>query len=73
MCAEAVPWRCHRKLLSDYLLSIGVEVIHVLSETRSERHTYTPPAKVADGRLTYGEGSPEGGTSVTGGAPQARG
>lgn len=53
MCAEAVPWRCHRGLLSDALLVRGVHVVHILSPGKTQDHVLTPFAKVKGGRLTY--------------------
>jgi uncharacterized protein (DUF488 family) len=53
MCAEAVPWRCHRSLLSDALLARGVVVQHILGRARTSPHRLTPFARV-DGRVvTY--------------------
>jgi uncharacterized protein (DUF488 family) len=53
MCAEAVPWRCHRTLVSDALLARGVEVRHLMGVAREEVHERTPFARVADGRVSY--------------------
>lgn len=53
MCAEAVWWRCHRGLISDYLKAAGTEVIHILSATKSELHPYTSAAHLEAGRLVY--------------------
>ncbi|HET7341309.1 MAG TPA: DUF488 domain-containing protein [Methylomirabilota bacterium] len=53
MCAESVPWRCHRSLISDALVARGVEVRHILSATRADRHVLSQTARVEDGRLTY--------------------
>lgn len=53
MCAEAVPWRCHRGLLSDALVVRGVRVIHILAAGKTQEHTLTPFAKVRGGRITY--------------------
>lgn len=53
MCAEAVPWRCHRGLLSDALLVRGVRVIHILAPGSTQDHRLTPFAKVHGGRVTY--------------------
>lgn len=53
MCAEAVPWRCHRGLLSDALLVRGVHVVHILSPGKTQDHSLTPFAKVKGGRITY--------------------
>jgi uncharacterized protein (DUF488 family) len=53
MCAEALWWRCHRSLISDYLKSTGVEVIHIADEKRTEVHPYTSAARIVDGKLNY--------------------
>ncbi len=42
VCAEAVPWRCHRSLIADALLARGIEVREITSATRSQTHTLTP-------------------------------
>jgi hypothetical protein len=53
MCAEAVPWRCHRSLLSDALIASGAHVEDIMSEkTRTEREL-TPFAKINGGEITY--------------------
>jgi uncharacterized protein (DUF488 family) len=53
MCAEAVWWQCHRALLSDYLVSAGVEVLHIMSAARPNPHALSEFAKVVEGRLLY--------------------
>lgn len=53
MCAEAVPWRCHRSLVADALSVRGVPVFEVLSETHHRPHTLTPFAKVDGTSITY--------------------
>ena len=53
MCAEAVPWRCHRSLLADALVARGVAVLHILSPTRAEVHRLTGFARVVSGRVSY--------------------
>jgi uncharacterized protein (DUF488 family) len=53
MCAEAVPWRCHRGVLSDALVVRRVRVIHILSPGKTQEHHLVPFAKVHGGRLTY--------------------
>ncbi len=53
MCAEAVWWRCHRSLISDFLKASGVKVVHILSEKKLEEHPYTPVAQIINGRLSY--------------------
>src|SRR5436853_4833891 len=49
MCAEAVWWRCHRSLISDYLKAGGVEVIHILGEKKTEPHPFTSAAQIVNG------------------------
>jgi len=53
MCAEAVWWRCHRSLISDYLKARGAEVIHILDEKKNEPHPFTSAARIVDGKLSY--------------------
>jgi uncharacterized protein (DUF488 family) len=53
MCAEALWWRCHRGLISDYLKVNGVRVLHILDTTHVEEHPYTTVARIVDGRLSY--------------------
>lgn len=53
MCSEAVWWRCHRALISDYLKAKGWEVQHIMDVGKAKEHPYTAPAKVVNGRLTY--------------------
>ena len=57
MCAESVPWRCHRSLVGDALLVRGLTVVDILSATQSQPHALTPFAKVAGTKITY---PPEG-------------
>ena len=53
MCAEAVPWRCHRSLIADALLVRGIPVEHIMSASRTHTHVLTPWAKVKGTRITY--------------------
>jgi uncharacterized protein (DUF488 family) len=53
MCAEAVPWRCHRSLIADALLVRGIRTEDIMSATRRQVHTLTPFAKVQDTAITY--------------------
>lgn len=53
MCAEAVPWRCHRSLVGDALLVRGVEVIDIMSEKQTRPETLTRFAKVEGTTITY--------------------
>ena len=53
MCAEAVPWRCHRSLLADALTVRGVEVRHITGRSEPGLHALTPFAVVEGGRISY--------------------
>jgi uncharacterized protein (DUF488 family) len=53
MCAEAVPWRCHRSLVADALLVRGIRVLEIVSAAKPKEHTLTPFARVAGTRITY--------------------
>ena len=53
MCAEAVWWRCHRALISDYLKVRGTEVVHIVDADKIEPHPYTSAARIVDGTLSY--------------------
>jgi uncharacterized protein (DUF488 family) len=53
MCAEAVWWRCHRSLISDYLKAKGGDVTHIMGIGKAEPHPFTAAARIVDGRLSY--------------------
>jgi len=53
MCAEAVPWRCHRSLIADALTARGIQVEHILTATSRKIHTCTPFARVDGHVVTY--------------------
>ena len=53
MCAEAVWWRCHRGLVSDYLRADDVGVIHITDAKKTEPHPFTSAARIVDGTLSY--------------------
>lgn len=53
MCSEAVWWRCHRSLISDYLKVKGIEVNHIMSIGKAEPHPFTSAAGIVDGELSY--------------------
>jgi uncharacterized protein (DUF488 family) len=53
MCAEAVPWRCHRSLIGDALFVRGVDVKHIMSAQSAREHTLTPWAKRRGKKITY--------------------
>ncbi len=56
MCAEAVPWRCHRSLIADALLVRGFAPEHILSRTSRQPHKLTPFARVEGTQVTYPAG-----------------
>lgn len=53
MCAEAVPWRCHRSLIADALLVRGIRAEDIMSPTRRQFHSLTSFAKVCGTTITY--------------------
>lgn len=53
MCAEAVPWRCHRSLIADALVVRGIGVEHIMSVSRRQPHVLTPFARVQGRQVTY--------------------
>lgn len=53
MCAEAVPWRCHRSLVSDALLARGIHAEHIMSPGKRQKHEVTSFAKVKGTQVTY--------------------
>lgn len=58
MCAEALPWRCHRQLVADTLVARGRRVVHILGPGRGQDHLLNPSARVLpDGQLIYDGGT----------------
>lgn len=57
LCAEAVPWRCHRSLIADALVVRGIEVVHLMGGGRLRDHELTPWARVEGTRITYPAGA----------------
>jgi uncharacterized protein (DUF488 family) len=55
MCSEAVWWRCHRSLVSDYLKIRGWDVWHIMDVGKATEHPYSSAAQVKQGNLFYGE------------------
>ena len=53
MCAETVWWRCHRRIITDYLLARGVDVFHIVSSEIPEAAKITPDAVAVDSHLEY--------------------
>lgn len=58
MCAEAVPWRCHRSLIADALFVRGVRPVHIMGKNSLHVHELTPWAKVEGVRITYPKAQP---------------
>ena len=57
MCSESVWWRCHRRLLADYLVLVrGMEVVHLMHDGRLTPHVPTDGVRLADDRLVYDVG-----------------
>ena len=54
VCSEAVWWRCHRSMIADALKADDVEVRHIMGTDRATEHPFTSPAKLVEGKLTYG-------------------
>lgn len=59
MCAEALWWQCHRRLIADRLVADGHAVLHIQSGERAPAHTIAPPASVIGGKLAYPAAQPE--------------
>lgn len=57
LCAEAVPWRCHRFLIADALVTKGWNVWHILQATKATPHVLAPMARIKDDALYYPIGS----------------
>lgn len=55
MCSEAVWWRCHRSMVSDYLKAHGWKVMHIMGIGKEVEHPYTAPARIVQGELSYEE------------------
>ena len=53
MCSEAVWWRCHRSMVSDYLKVHGWKVMHIMAVNKEDEHPYTAPAKIVNCELSY--------------------
>lgn len=60
MCAEAVPWRCHRSLIGDALTARGIRVEDIMNKSRAQLHTLTSFARVQDKRVSYPDSKPRG-------------
>jgi uncharacterized protein (DUF488 family) len=58
MCSEAVWWRCHRALISDYLKARGIEVMHIVDANNIEPHPFTSAARIVNSELNYAQSEP---------------
>lgn len=61
MCSEALWWRCHRSMVSDFLKVRGWRVMHIMRIGKEEEHRFTEPAGIVDGVLTYEENKTKSG------------
>ena len=59
MCAEALWWQCHRRLIADRLVAEGHTVVHIESLTKSSPHQLMPPAHLRNGKLSYAGEQPD--------------
>lgn len=71
MCAEAVPWRCHRSLIADALLVRGIDAEEIASQTSTRPHTLTPWARVKGKKITYPAEAAVDSNAPPAGAPQS--
>ena len=55
MCSEAVWWRCHRSMVSDYLKAKGWLVLHIMSIGKAQEHRFTSPARVFEDHVFYSD------------------
>lgn len=53
VCAERLPWQCHRFLISDYLVAQGNEVVHLINAGKEQAHRLNPVTRLRDGLLIY--------------------
>jgi uncharacterized protein (DUF488 family) len=70
MCSEALPWRCHRRLVADALVVRGWTVHDIVGRGKTSEHHLPEFARVADGQITYPGESDDGGSSEGHGAPR---
>ena len=55
MCSEALWYRCHRAMVSDYLKAKGWTVLHIMNIAKVQEHKYTEPARIVDGKVYYSD------------------
>ena len=59
MCAEALWWQCHRRLIADRLLAVGIQVSHIESTEKASPHRLIEPARLVRGNLSYAADQPD--------------
>lgn len=59
MCAERLPWRCHRYMIADALLAAGAEVVHLIGPGQSREHRLHPAARLTGDGLLYDRREPD--------------
>ena len=60
LCAEALPWRCHRNLIADAAVARGLDVLHIMGSQQLQAHTLNPSARIRpDGTLEYPQANPQ--------------
>jgi uncharacterized protein (DUF488 family) len=64
MCSEGLWWRCHRRIISDYLTARRWDVEHIMPDGKLKPHVLALFARVVDGRIVYDGGSRSGGGAV---------
>ena len=57
MCAERLPWQCHRYMISDFLVVRGIEVLHLIDSSKPRAHALRAEARIDDGGLVYDVGT----------------
>ena len=72
MCAEAVPWRCHRSLVADALVARRIKVEHIVSGAHTQPHKLTPFARVRGARVNYPSDKPVASRRIARKARRAR-
>ena len=53
MCSEGLWWRCHRRIISDYLVLLGWQVDHIMPDSKLRQHDMTPFARITNGHIVY--------------------
>jgi uncharacterized protein (DUF488 family) len=66
MCAEVLWWRCHRRIIADVLVSLGIDVVHIADATHATPHVLAEPARLVNGVLRYDEREDGAVDSLTG-------